>query len=1407
MAKKYDSFIELVPGYESVINITSDDRNSDFWSRYIVNEDMVKAVELISKSLRPDDPGEDVWHYWIRGTYGTGKTYASIVIKHLLEDDYKSVENFLNKNLLFADVKDKFLSVRKNGHFFVKFRSGECKSLNTSNKLLFQLEKSVREIIEENDELSYTGRNSLIESVQKRVTEFKATLVQKFDNGDFPQLAKYVDFDSFYKEVMSGDVTKCSMAQEILQDMNIGLATDLDTFKEWLKDVYAGNPSLAKTGIFIIWDEFTDYMRENDLDIIQQLSLFAKELNFFIMYVIHINVDSGSEFFSDSMSKATARFHIIDISMNEKTTVKLIGESIVPCDGMKEDWAEQCDALYDTIKGSAHVFFGSPDSDMDAKSIKSIFPIHPMTVNLVSKVAQLAQSNRSIFMFLKSNENDGFCEYCRTNGFDDWKWVTPDYLWDFFFVNNADKKRELTKSANEAIHHYEKMRSLINDDKVLRVFKAAMLLLATIGTGHLLKKSRAAKGIQATEKTLCNCFVGTIPEASVKKCLDLLEAEPLSAIVLAPDKFEGRRIELPYSGSSGELENEIETKRTEFTPAKIMKVDSAFGAVLYKQFIPDDKAVVKRLTVKTCIGDTVQIKNRFIELKKEVERAYYKFGLVIVTVRSKDDVLKNKQTIMDLLAEDETKRIIVAVMHYPLNDETLTDWYTALAQGIIAQRAGNPVNAGTYQAQAEEIVGEWVGAAKGKEIDLYYGNNVSKCYSNSDVIRKYERIVLSIYPAAPEGFIKKTTLYKGSGSNIAYYAAARVTLETKDLANPDQKSFNQQWQDCVELLRDGTENIFCSKRIEDLLSAKSTKIGQGVQQLAVLVNRFMTTGTVQLAELWDKIQQELGYYDTGICCYLIAFVLQLYSGKFTWYDGSNPHKLDENTIKQMVVAMMKGRSAGMRLSSESDIEKRFKSITKRVFGFKDEQVGDIFECRKNLKICISNTGYPIWTLKYLDTLSYSGEKEAVCKIADLYADFILENGDQNQVMQEVIEIVKEKAAIYVNLLKSLYFDKAGLNKGMSNFIYDKAPEAKSACETYDFSIAVLYKMLGKVLEEERWQWREEKVAERSAILALDLILVGEVNKALEGKAESVEKVVSNLSNILDYIRVPGCVYEKNNEQWAHTITLLHDISLNKWVGYDIDTKKAVLSDLQRYIVEAIDNIKNPIGILKTYISEKGFGSFSDAEYEAILNSLSKEPYSQTEDTFKASIKAKISELAYSKSVAEILSIWKQKTGTKDVNEWQQKNMIPAIWVLTNDNGIIGVISNISKNRRIDENVLNNSLYDIKEMDLSILNDKTAVNRKFVENVASDKYFEFLEPHISEIKTRIQNNGFRNINEWYKNIPQIRKIVDKYLEKDLRSEVNDKAVNKVEKMSEKELRTTIARILNNSPEACLIILNE
>ena len=1096
------------------------------------------------------------------------------------------------------------------------------------------------------------------------------------------------------------------------------------------------------------------------------------------------------------------------MSLSEKTTLKLIGESIITRDGMKDNWADVCDELYSSISGNIHAFMGDPGSDLDSVTIKKIFPMHPMTVNLVSKVAGLAASNRSIFEFLKSNGDDGFRAYIRNNGQFDWKWVTPDYLWEYFFVNNFGGKKTLSKMAEDALKHYMKVKDQISDERMLRVFKGAMLLLATIGSGHSLKKSRVTKGIQATEKTLYDCFCGMLSKEEVSGYLQVLSGDPLNVLVLAPDIHEGSRIELPYSGHGDELEGEIARLKKENTPAKLFGADSFFGSVLKKQFVPEEKAVVKRLITDTCWGNTQQINFKFGELQKNVAKTHHKFGLLIVAVSNIEEIEKIKTLAASLLSKDETHRVMVCVMRHVLPEEQFDNWYELVANGSLAAKAGNTVNASSYKSQSEDLVGNWVGAALGKDMDLLYGETSSHVFTNKAVIASFEKIVFKVFAAAPEAVIKKITLYKSAAILPAYYGVSKTTLETKNAANDMQKNFNQQWQDCVDVLRDNDENVWDCNSVEEVIAMSETKVGRSMAALCSCLNKALTSGTVLLSDLWDTMQQELGYYDTGVCCYLIGFAMHFYVGKFTWFDGSNAHKLDETTIPTMIVSMLTGKSAGMKLSSESDVEKRFKDITRRVFGLSPDEVGDIYDCRKNVKIHTTRNGYPIWALKYLDDQEYSGIKDEICELVDKFEAYILENGNQTDILEDIVSLFKANPKAYVTVLSSLLSDKDKLALGMKNFVFSKAPDAKSACEQYGFSVNALFNMLSKNLEEEKWQWQEQEVADIVGKLVFDLKLVGIVNNVLGGTAESVEKVKETLANYLTFIRVPGCVYAALSFDWAPTVQVLHDISVNKWVGYSNDEKQNVISNLEDYIAVAIENITHPVNVLKEYIISRGMGSFSDAEFEGILKELPKEPYSQTEHSFKHNIQTQINVLAYTKKVKELISKWQVKTSTNSVSEWMSSHLMPIGWLLPKYNDVFAVLLALSRNERVDGTLLENAISELDRADLSLLEDSCEIDRCFVRNVASEKYYGLLLPHVADLKRTIQNAGFRDYSKWGSNIVSIRNIVEKYIRCDLKAEVSDKAKQKINSMNDiGQLKEKLNTLIEQSPEACLFLLDD
>ena len=93
---KYSQYIELSPHYESVVDLDAEERNPNLWQEYIVHEDMKKAINAVCQTMNWEDNAKRR-SFWIHGAYGTGKSYAAIVLKHLFEDKVSNIEAFLNR--------------------------------------------------------------------------------------------------------------------------------------------------------------------------------------------------------------------------------------------------------------------------------------------------------------------------------------------------------------------------------------------------------------------------------------------------------------------------------------------------------------------------------------------------------------------------------------------------------------------------------------------------------------------------------------------------------------------------------------------------------------------------------------------------------------------------------------------------------------------------------------------------------------------------------------------------------------------------------------------------------------------------------------------------------------------------------------------------------------------------------------------------------------------------------------------------------------------------------------------------------------------------------------------------------------------------------------------------------------
>ena len=92
----YSDIISLNDCFHPVCDLQAE--QDDYWKNFIPND--VFEEHLLDAVLKSNgDNPQDRKAVWVRGTFGSGKSHASSVIKHLLCDDLEKIQPWVDKAL------------------------------------------------------------------------------------------------------------------------------------------------------------------------------------------------------------------------------------------------------------------------------------------------------------------------------------------------------------------------------------------------------------------------------------------------------------------------------------------------------------------------------------------------------------------------------------------------------------------------------------------------------------------------------------------------------------------------------------------------------------------------------------------------------------------------------------------------------------------------------------------------------------------------------------------------------------------------------------------------------------------------------------------------------------------------------------------------------------------------------------------------------------------------------------------------------------------------------------------------------------------------------------------------------------------------------------------------------------
>ena len=463
---------------------------------------------------------------------------------------------------------------------------------------------------------------------------------------------------------------------------------------------------------------------------------------------------------------------------------------------MSEHWIDERKPVVKNIRPFLPDMSGIDDKI--SEEIDHLCPIHPMTIKLLSRVAEnYAAAQRTMFRFMKdqSTPDLGFVGYINRFGPDSQAcWLTPDWLWDYFFTRESDFSDKETK-VPEYIRHFEESRHLVeNDENAFRVFKTAMLLMALMSsTRGLYSGKRAKDGIAATEECLANCLAGVISKNAVHDLLETMQDSKI--LVLDRDQHDNVRLQLPFNGTtSDEFPARLEQNDKKYSRYMMFSKDGTFANEFEKMASDENDAVNRRMKIAVCCAETASINTRLTEIMKELEKCPYKLGLLLVTVNSDPQGVSIQSTLQNKAIESNEPRLTIALVKEPFTDEKRKKWLTAITKQEMANAFGQTGSVNQYKMEAATIMKTWISSAvSASKMIAYNGNQVFNNQYGMMQLRKTIRtnVLDNIFSFAPENTINYSNARAQPNPNANGQNGQKSILEEiKDILYELNKSIN-----------------------------------------------------------------------------------------------------------------------------------------------------------------------------------------------------------------------------------------------------------------------------------------------------------------------------------------------------------------------------------------------------------------------------------------------------------------------------------------------------------------------------------------------------------------------------------------------------------------------------------------
>lgn len=1049
MATKYSDIITL--SKTKTVYSIRDEAPSD-WKTFIANDQFNAVLDTAVKAVLNND-AEKHKSLWIAGTYGTGKSHAAAVLKHLLCDPVEDIKDYIDieyKDSKYDILRTNLTILRQQKRLFPVNLYGQ-QSITHEEDLSLQLQREIKDALKKTGVAVtvHTDFDSYVNHIDQK-PEFWEMLIEQS-----PKLKAAVhDIKKLRSELASGEVGILDKANEALRESRLDVRLEIENLRQWIFEVQNKlREAKIADGLLIIWDEFTEIGKsaigERILGRLQEIadSMINEENDSYFLLISH---PSALNLLSEQKRTQTlGRYHYIPYNMAQVSAFKIMSRKFNILDDKAHE--QLVDEFYKAHADLLEIYTAESNQKEDTKrDIEQLYPLHPATANLATFYAREAgSSSRSVFEFLACDAVKEFFD--DEQAYAEYRTITPDYLWDYVigaFVEDSTKFGAVTERWNNFHVTVKKTGPAYS-----AVFKGILLLNALNNIAH-------HDTVTPSEENIKNLFVGTEIEPQLPDILNYFNEK--SIVQRLPDGvFSIQFAALPV--------DEVEKHKGQLISGQYKYTDQVakYADIANTELSKAWAGIARPFRMEVYSQQT----NEFTLINK-IENGYklskgYEIFIAVLVAKNFDELNFLKAVARNNSESGRLSNMLLAVFDATLEQPNYERFIDFLANNLCAQVHGLIPQQEKSSENAKKLVKDWINRIKSGNFTYFLNGQEDTCSATKFVSSVNNCVAPIIFSCGPESLpIILTKSSKTYWQKAAVKKAVDVILQFNTKEEIVSK-VGGQGKHVEYLLQDSVDSNLNWK--DDVDPNHPLK-----KVCDYMDSVFKQTNKNQEFNLGEKLEAlsrpPYGLFQCYAGMSMVAFGMRKYvkqifdtSGKpresrhivddvcevfKAWEDGKKSNKLN---------FMFESKEASALCARFINIFK-LKSLP----GYKD--VSSLTDARWAVLEYCNRKGYPLWSLKF------HGCTDDMCELLDNITKVCDPNGLANQ------DLIGKTAAQIKNLeldLSMLLVSDANFQNGFVSFV-----KSDDVAKVKDEEVDDVYDYIKKHLQGEIGRWTENEVSQQ-----------------------------------------------------------------------------------------------------------------------------------------------------------------------------------------------------------------------------------------------------------------------------------------------------------------------------------------